>query len=71
LARAAWNSLVEMELIGVEKKLEKIYANGTKAWIELAREIVNITFGKKSTLWRDVVELQWVYERERVVKGAA
>lgn len=69
MARSAWNALVELELIGVEKKLERIYANGTKGWIELAREMVNITFGKKSALWRDAIELQWVYERERVVKN--
>ncbi|KAI8061811.1 uncharacterized protein B0P05DRAFT_556719 [Gilbertella persicaria] len=69
LARSAWNALVEMELIGVERKLERIYANGTRTWIELAKNAVDITFGRDCTLWRDVVELQWVYERERKVKG--
>lgn len=71
MARSAWNALVEMELIGVERKLERIYANGTKTFIELASEMINIIFGQKSTLWRDILELQWVYERERKVKGAA
>lgn len=70
LARSGWNSLVEMELIGVEKKLERIYANGTRTWIELARNAVDITFGRETSLWRDVVELQWVYEREQKVRGS-
>ncbi|OBZ89190.1 Histone-lysine N-methyltransferase ASHR1 [Choanephora cucurbitarum] len=69
LARSGWNALVEMELIGVERKLERIYANGARAWIELAKYAVGGTFGSNSTLWRDVVELQWVYDRERKVKA--
>lgn len=71
LARSGWNALVEMELIGVERKLERIYANGTRAWLELARSVVDITFGRESTLWRDVVELQWVADREQKVKATA
>ncbi|KAI9334055.1 hypothetical protein BD770DRAFT_354453 [Pilaira anomala] len=69
LARSGWNALVEMELIGVEKKLERIYANGTRTWIELARDAIDTTFGRESNFWRDVIELQWVYEREQKVKG--
>lgn len=70
LARSGWNSLVEMELIGVDRKLERIYANGTRTWIELAKDVIDTTFGRDSSLWRDVIELQWVYEREQKVKAA-
>jgi hypothetical protein len=70
LARSGWNALVEMELIGVEKKLERIYANGTKTWIELARNAIEASFGRESNLWRDVIELQWVYERERNIRSS-
>ncbi|KAI8337860.1 hypothetical protein BD560DRAFT_339677 [Blakeslea trispora] len=69
LARSGWNALVEMELVGVERKLERIYANGARTWIELAKFAVSTTFGSSSNLWRDVVELQWVYDRERKVKS--
>ncbi|KAI8975228.1 hypothetical protein BDF20DRAFT_836649 [Mycotypha africana] len=71
LARAGWNALVEMELIGVDRKLERIYENGAQTWIELARTAVATTFGRESNLWRDVIELQWVYEREQKVRGTA
>ncbi|KAG2196376.1 hypothetical protein INT47_012880 [Mucor saturninus] len=70
LARSGWNALVEMELIGVDRKLERIYANGTRTWIELAKDVIDTTFGRDSNLWRDVVELQWVYDREQKVKAA-
>lgn len=70
LARSGWNALVEMELIGVEKKLERIYANGTRNWIDLARNAIEATFGRDSNLWRDVIELQWVYERERNIRSS-
>ncbi|KAG2230451.1 hypothetical protein BDF21DRAFT_431770 [Thamnidium elegans] len=70
LARSGWNALVEMELIGMERKLERIYANGTRTWIELAKDAIDTTFGRESNFWRDIIELQWVYDREQKVKGA-
>ncbi|KAI8978620.1 hypothetical protein BDB01DRAFT_799448 [Pilobolus umbonatus] len=70
LARSGWNALIEMELVGIGKKLERIYANGTRTWIELARESIYTVFGKDTNLWRDVIELEWVYNREQKVKGA-
>lgn len=70
LARSGWNALVEMELIGVDRKLERIYANGTRTWMELAKSVVDITFGRESSLWREVIELQWVADREQKVRSA-
>ncbi|KAI7902189.1 uncharacterized protein BX663DRAFT_436112 [Cokeromyces recurvatus] len=68
LARSSWNALVEMELIGVNKKLENIYDVGTGNWIEIAKNAIDTTFGRDTTLWRDIIELQWVHDRERKVK---
>ncbi|KAI9481303.1 MAG: hypothetical protein EXX96DRAFT_566181 [Benjaminiella poitrasii] len=69
LARSSWNALVEMELIGVDKKIEKIYEIGSGSWIEIAINAIDATFGRETSLWRDVIELQWVYDRERKVRG--
>ncbi|CAO3690480.1 unnamed protein product [Rhizopus stolonifer] len=68
-ARSCWNALVEMELIGVQRKLEKTYANGTRTWIEWAKVAVDLAFGRETGLWREVVELQWVFDREQKVKA--
>jgi hypothetical protein len=70
LARAGWNSMMQMELIGDDKKLERIYAIGTRSWLDLAKDIVEVVFGKESAFWRDVVELEWVYDREQKVKNS-
>jgi hypothetical protein len=71
LARSSWNALVELELIGVNKKLERIYANGVTNWIEIGKDAIEATFGKGTSLWRDIIELQWVYNREQKVKGSS
>ncbi|EIE77706.1 hypothetical protein G6F46_002463 [Rhizopus delemar] len=70
LARSCWNALVEMELIGINRKLERVYENGTHAWIEWAKDAVCLTFGKETKLWREVIELQWVFDREQKVKAS-
>jgi hypothetical protein len=62
---------VELELIGVNKKLERIYANGVTNWIEIGKDAIEATFGKGTSLWRDIIELQWVYNREQKVKGSS
>ncbi|KAI8889268.1 hypothetical protein K501DRAFT_239118 [Backusella circina FSU 941] len=70
LARAGWNSMIQMELIGGDKKLERIYAIGTRTWLDLAKDTVEVVFGKESAFWRDVVELEWVYDREQQAKSS-
>ncbi|KAG1051355.1 hypothetical protein G6F43_006432 [Rhizopus delemar] len=70
-ARSCWNALVEMELIGIQRKLEKVYAGGTRTWIEWAKVSVDLTFGRETGLWREVVELQWVFDREQKVKSCS
>ncbi|KAL0080309.1 hypothetical protein J3Q64DRAFT_1759447 [Phycomyces blakesleeanus] len=68
LARASWNSLVQLELTGIGKRLERIYENGVRMWIYVARTSVAITFGQDTSLWREVVELEWVFERDQKLK---
>ncbi|KAI8149881.1 hypothetical protein BJV82DRAFT_641771 [Fennellomyces sp. T-0311] len=68
VARASWNSLVQLELAGIGRKLERIYENGVRTWIAIARESVLHTFGQETNLWREIVELQWVFERDQKLK---
>ncbi|KAI9260473.1 hypothetical protein BDA99DRAFT_572583 [Phascolomyces articulosus] len=68
VARACWNSLVQLELAGLGHKLERIYENGVRTWIAVARESVYYTFGQETNLWREIVELQWVFERDQKLK---
>lgn len=65
LARASWNSLVQLELAGIGRKLEKVYLTGIRTWIDVAREEVATTFGQECSLWREIIELQWVFERDQ------
>ena len=68
VARSSWNSLVQLELAGIGRKLERIYENGVQTWIVIARESVYYTFGQETNLWREIVELQWVFERDQKLK---
>lgn len=68
MARASWNSLVQLELAGIGKKLERIYEKGVQLWIQVAKTSVSIIFGRNSSLWREVVEIQWLFERDQKLK---
>ncbi|KAG2214952.1 hypothetical protein INT46_004753 [Mucor plumbeus] len=68
MARASWNSLVQLELAGIGKKLERIYEKGVQLWIQVAKTSISMTFGRNSSLWREVVELQWLFERDQKLK---
>ncbi|KAI9017900.1 hypothetical protein CLU79DRAFT_762187 [Phycomyces nitens] len=68
LARASWNSLVQLELTGIGKRLERIYENGVRMWIHVAKTSVALTFGQDTSLWREVVELEWVFERDQKLR---
>ncbi|KAL1934428.1 hypothetical protein VTP01DRAFT_6610 [Rhizomucor pusillus] len=68
LVRSCWNSLVQLELAGIGRKLERIYENGVYTWLEVAKDAVLTTFGKDCTLWREVIDLQWVIERDQKLK---
>ncbi|KAG0171326.1 hypothetical protein DFQ28_003860 [Apophysomyces sp. BC1034] len=68
LARASWNSLVQLELAGIGKRLERIYENGIRTWILVAADAVGNTFGRDCSLWREIVELEWIYERDQKLK---
>ncbi|CEP15953.1 hypothetical protein [Parasitella parasitica] len=68
IARASWNSLVQLELAGIGKKLERIYEKGVQLWIEAAKASVSLTFGRNSLLWREAVEIQWLFERDQKLK---
>ncbi|KAI8060537.1 hypothetical protein BC940DRAFT_311802 [Gongronella butleri] len=65
LSKTCWNFLVQMELAGIGTKLEKIYLHGIKTWIDVARDSALYTFGQESSLWREMVDLQWVFERDQ------
>lgn len=68
LARATWNSLVQLELAGIGKKLEAIYQNSVRLWIQVARNSILKTFGQETSLWREVVEIKWLFERDQKLK---
>ncbi|KAI8140884.1 hypothetical protein BJV82DRAFT_194136 [Fennellomyces sp. T-0311] len=66
LAKSAWNSIIQNELQG--RKLEKVQERGVRRWILLAKEAILHTFGKQSTMWREVIELEWIFIREQNLK---
>ncbi|KAL0137119.1 hypothetical protein V8B55DRAFT_1368535 [Mucor lusitanicus] len=68
MSRASWNSLVQLELAGIGKKLERVYETGVSLWIQVAKAAVSLTFGRNSSLWREVVEIQWLFERDQKLK---
>ncbi|CAO3591111.1 unnamed protein product [Absidia cylindrospora] len=68
LAKACWNSMIQLELDGFDNKLEKVYRHGIRTWIDVARDSVLYTFGQESALWREIVDLQWVFERDQKLR---
>lgn len=68
LAKTCWNSMIQLELAGIDHKEEKIYMHGIRTWIDVARDSVLATFGEESGLWREIVDLQWVYERDQKLR---
>ncbi|KAI9266899.1 hypothetical protein BDA99DRAFT_506927 [Phascolomyces articulosus] len=66
LAKSAWNSIIQNEIQG--GKLETFQERGVRRWILLAKEAILYTFGKQSTMWREVLELEWIFIREQNLK---
>ncbi|KAI8342326.1 hypothetical protein BC941DRAFT_344648 [Chlamydoabsidia padenii] len=68
LAKTCWNSLIQLELVGIGNKLESIYMDGIRTWIDVARDSVLTCFGEESGLWREIIDLQWVFERDQKLR---
>jgi hypothetical protein len=68
LSKANWNSLVQLELAGIGKKLERTYEKGLQLWIEVAKISTSKIFGRESTLWREIIEIQWLFDRDQKLK---
>ncbi|KAG0743008.1 hypothetical protein G6F57_009704 [Rhizopus arrhizus] len=68
LAKASWNAIIQLELISNERQLEKVYERGVRRWIMSSKETVAISFGKNSPLWRETLELEWIFLREQNLK---
>ncbi|KAF1807782.1 hypothetical protein V8B55DRAFT_1583730 [Mucor lusitanicus] len=68
LAKACWNSIIQSELIGDNVKLEKVYERGVRRWIMSSKETVAVAFGRHGKLWREVLELEWIFLREQKLK---
>lgn len=68
LAKSAWNSIIQNELVTQTKQLEKVQERGVRRWILLAKETIAHTFGKQSQMWREVIELEWIFIREQKLK---
>lgn len=66
LAKACWNSIIQSELLNVG--LEKVYERGVRRWIMSSKETVAVAFGKNSSLWRETLELEWIFLREQKLK---
>ncbi|KAG2233735.1 hypothetical protein BDF21DRAFT_418029 [Thamnidium elegans] len=68
LTRASWNSLVQLELAGLGKKLEAVYQESVRLWILVALNSILKTFGQDNSLWREIVEIKWLFERDQKLK---
>ncbi|KAI9273166.1 hypothetical protein EDC94DRAFT_594055 [Helicostylum pulchrum] len=68
LTRASWNSLVQLELAGLGKKLEAVYQESVRLWIMVALNSILKTFGQDNSLWREIVEIKWLFERDQKLK---
>lgn len=68
LAKACWNSVVLSELITDDLVLEKVYERGVRRWIMSSKETVAVAFGKHTNLWRETLELEWIFLREQKLK---
>ncbi|KAI7897657.1 uncharacterized protein BX663DRAFT_533712 [Cokeromyces recurvatus] len=69
MAKAGWNSIVQSELLVVgDKGLEKVYERGVRRWIVSAKETIAVAFGKQSKLWKEILELEWIFLREQKLK---
>ncbi|ORY92201.1 hypothetical protein BCR43DRAFT_497957 [Syncephalastrum racemosum] len=69
LAKAAWNSIIQNEMVTQTKRLENVQERGVRRWIVLAKEVISCTFGRQSNMWREVVELEWIFMREQKLKS--
>ncbi|GAB5585756.1 hypothetical protein Unana1_00656 [Umbelopsis nana] len=68
IAKAGWNALVQLELTGINRKLEKEYEKGTERWIQLAKETISSNFGEHGEHWREIIELEWIFKRDQKLK---
>ncbi|KAI8359980.1 hypothetical protein BD560DRAFT_491759 [Blakeslea trispora] len=68
LAKACWNSIIQSELINDNLRLDRVYERGVQRWIVSAKETVAVAFGKQSRLWRETLELEWIFLREQNLK---
>jgi hypothetical protein len=68
LAKACWNSIIQSELINDNLKLENVYERGVRRWVMSSKETIAIAFGKHSKLWRETLELEWIFLREQKLK---
>ena len=68
LAKACWNSIIQSELINDNLRLDRVYERGVQRWIVSAKETVAVAFGKQSQLWRETLELEWIFLREQNLK---
>lgn len=68
LAKACWNSIIQSELINDGQRLDKVYERGVRRWILSSKETIPVSFGKGSSLWRETLELEWIFLREQKLK---
>ncbi|GAA5815222.1 hypothetical protein MFLAVUS_008728 [Mucor flavus] len=68
LAKACWNSIIQSELLQNERQLEKVYQRGVRRWIMSSKETIIVAFGTSSSLWRETLELEWIFLREQKLK---
>lgn len=68
LAKSAWNSSVQNELVYGGRRLEKAQERGIRRWILLTKDCILHTFGKQSNMWRELVELEWIFIRDQKLK---
>lgn len=68
LAKTCWNALIQLQIVGVRLQEETIYMDSIRSWIDIARHAVLATFGQQSGLCREIIDLQWVFERDQKLR---
>ncbi|KAI9319482.1 hypothetical protein BX666DRAFT_1926439 [Dichotomocladium elegans] len=69
LSKSAWNSSIQHEtatkaMIG-EKGQE---CDDVRRWILLAKETIQCTFGKQSSMWHEIIELERIFIQDQKLK---
>ncbi|KAI7864345.1 hypothetical protein BDF14DRAFT_1732371 [Spinellus fusiger] len=67
LTKACWNAIVRLDSKQETLALEKVYADELRHWIALSKDTVYCVFGVHSEQWQEVLELETILKREKIL----